>query len=222
MTTETVLIMMLVGVMLFLFIGMQLTMLREKKRTEAFRNFAEQRNFSYSHRDFGWPGLPSLEGLSLFSLGRYGQTVNVMTQRTEQYNVFIFDYTYKIGYGKRGSSSTQTVILFEAPGLDLPSFRLIPKTILHWIGKLLDRHEFDREMSPAFSRHYVLREEHNPDIRHLFNQRVRAFYDQHPGLTTEASEHLLLVYRAGKRLSLREMSDFIEEGFAVFNLFYEK
>ncbi|MBN2308656.1 MAG: hypothetical protein JXR94_06770 [Candidatus Hydrogenedentes bacterium] len=92
----------------------------------------------------------------------------------------------------------QTVGLFRAPELDLPRFLLRPETLRHKVIAPFKGNDIDFLESARFSRTYLLCGEDEPAVRALFSERVRAFFEKHPGRIAQGFANELIYYRPAR------------------------
>ena len=189
----------------------------EKKRTEALKGVAEELGFEFFPKDVGL--LRELEGFHLFTQGHSKRITNLMRGEAGGLAVEIFDYRYITGGGKSSQTWKQTVLCFRLDGPDLPSFSLRPENFFHRIGAWFGYQDINFEDYPGFSKSYLLRGPDEKEIRELFTDRVLAYYEGRPGLSTEGGGDRLLFYRHNKRVDPQKVHAFLEEGFQVLAVF---
>lgn len=164
-----------------------------QQRTKAIIAIADQLGFRFIGNDDGH--IPALAWhLDLCSKGRSRRVQNLIQRQQRGVEIWMFDYTYRVGSGKRSRTHTQTVVLLNDPEIVLPRFVLMPETLFHRLGGLFGYADIDFDDYPDFSKRYLLRGEAETDIRRLFNDRVIPFYQNHPGVNTEGSGNLALYY----------------------------
>lgn len=190
----------------------------EKKRSTALQAAAERMKFTFSRK--GDPDLlDRLTNFHLFSQGHSKKTTNVLTGKAGALDVAVFDYAYTTGGGKHSQHWRQTVIFFERDDMSLPKFTLRPENIFHKIGQVFGYKDIDFDSHPEFSKRYLLRGENEEAVRATFGDDARSFYESDLKLSTEAAGPQLIHYRAGKRVSPDEISEFIKQGVRVLTLF---
>jgi len=101
----------------------------------------------------------------------------------------------------------------------LPTFSLRPKKTVHRIAALLGYQDIVMGNHPEFTRNYLLRGPDVTAIRGLFYEGLVAFYDAHPGLSTEGRGDLLLYYRSARRVEPEALLEFLREGSKIVALF---
>ena len=195
-----------------------LAYLYERKRNEKLKVFAAMRGFNFYPKGEDTL-LTRLSNLSLFSQGRSRKIKNLADRREDKLEISYFDYQYTTGGGQHSSTSRQTVICFRSESLRLSSFSLRPENIFHKIGSTFGYQDIDFDASPVFSSQYLLRGKDEQAIRRAFNAGVLAFYERHKGVCTEGEGDQLIYYRPAKRVKPEELSNFLDEGMNVFELF---
>jgi hypothetical protein len=193
---------------------------RERKRTEALRQLAEEWQFDFTPKDDGGL-LNELAGWNsyLFSLGRGRAVYNVLRGRASGLEMAIFDYDYHTGGGKTRHDYCQTVVAFRFDGPPLPAFALRPENVWHKIGHQFGYQDIDFDGYPTFSSRYLLRGPNEAAVRAAFTDRVLSFYEGTQGLSAEAGGDWLLHYRHGRRVEAERIRPFLEEGFQVLAAF---
>jgi hypothetical protein len=192
--------------------------LMEKKRTEAFKQAAEELGFDFLPKGDGRL-MGELGRFHLFSQGHSRRLYNLLRGEASGLEVAIFDYSYTVGAGKHQQTWNQTVVCFHLPDADLPQFSLRPESIWHKIGQWFGYQDINFDSHPAFSKNYLLRGGDEEAIRELFTPDVLEFYEGQTGLSTEGGGSRLLYYRHGKRGDPKDARSLLEQGFKVLALF---
>ncbi len=190
----------------------------EKKRTEAMGMLADELGLTFYEDDS--LGLEeSLQDFYLFSQGHGCKVTNILQKAGDNLEITAFDYKYTTGSGKNSSTHRQTVILFSAQSLQLPSFTLRPEGFFHKIGAVFGFSDINFDENPAFSKAYLLKGENERKVRETFTSEVLDFFNTKDGISTEGAGHQLLFYTMNKRLDPDRIEGFIKEGLTVFNTF---
>jgi len=210
----------LIVVVLILLMGVvgYLAYLAEKKRTEAWRQTAEELGFDFQPIA-GNSILTRFPGFHLFSQGRNHTVKNLLQGKTADLEVAIFDYSYTTGSGKNRRTWQQTVVAFEFDEPRLPKFSIRPESIFHKIGQWLGYRDINFDTHPRFSRQYVLRAENEEAVREHFSDHVLEYYEATSGVCTEAAGNNLVHYRATTRQPPEKARELLEEGFEILALF---
>lgn len=203
----------LIGVVIYVIYSF----LRTQARANALRPVARQLGFTF------YPGeRPDPPDFPVLPAGRMGILANVMQGSYGSARVTIFDHQYRSGSHRTGTTHRQTMIGFEATGVDLPRFAL--RTRRGWGHRSAPfrrpPHEIVLENAPAFSKHYRLWGESPHPVRALFNSRVLEALHDCPGFEVEATPALCLVYRPRKRIRAGQLQDALEGANRLFSLFH--
>jgi hypothetical protein len=191
----------------------------EKKRTEELQRVANELAFEFL--PLGDASLTqSLGQFHLFSQGHGKRLWNLLRGTTHDLEVAIFDYRYTIGSGKHKQTRNHTVISFRFTGEPLPQFSLRPENFADKVGGWFGYQDIDFDTHPAFSKQYWLRGANEQAVRALFTTAVLEYFQQNPGLTTEASGNILLFYRHWSLLKPQEVRSFMEQGFGILTQFH--
>ena len=191
---------------------------RSYQRTEAIKSIAVQLAFHFIGQDSGQ--IPTLAWhLELCSKGRSRRVYNLIRGQYRDARVFMFDYSYRVGRGKRSHMHQQTVVLFDDPELTLPRFVLIPETIFHRLGGLFGNADIDFPDYPEFSKRYLLRGEDALMIRRWFTISTMRFYQDRPGVNTEGMGNLLLYCYFHRLCPPQEWSSFLDEALEAYGRF---
>jgi hypothetical protein len=188
------------------------------QRTKAFNQLAQIMNLTFSEKGDD-SVLNILGGFHLFSQGYSRKIANILTGNLNKIPVTIFEYRYTTGGGKSTKIWRQTVILLESDQLQLPSFVLRPENLLDKIENVFGHKDIDFEAYPNFSKHYLLRGNNEEAVRKIFTDPNIAYYEEHPGLSTEVDGNRLIFYRGSKVVPVNKIQSFMEQGYDIFTLF---
>ncbi|NQT63774.1 MAG: hypothetical protein HQ556_12500 [Candidatus Marinimicrobia bacterium] len=189
----------------------------EKKRTEALRAAAAEMRLEFSRLPDPQL-LPSLRAFPLFSQGHSKKAFNVMSGMADEIEITMFDYRYTTGGGKNQHTHNQTVVLLKSSFLEVPPFSLKPQNVLHNIGKAFGYQDIDFDSHPVFSEKYLLRSTDEPVVREFFTDDILEYYEQCPGLSTEAGGDRLIFFRASKKVKPEDLPNFLKDGFHIYTL----
>jgi hypothetical protein len=189
---------------------------QEKQRTADLQRVAEELGFEFLPKDDG-SFLSNRGSFPLFSQGHSKRLFNLMRGKTKNLTAAIFDYRYTVGSGKNSHTWQQTVAAFQVDSPPLPTFSLRPESVWHKIGALLGYQDINFPHAPVFSKSYLLRGSDETAIRNLFNDQVLLFFEANQGLSVEADQDWLLVYRPNNRAKPEAMRALLEEGLRVLD-----
>lgn len=163
------------------------------QRTKAIRAIAPQLGFEFlgSGKTF----VPAVAWkFALFSQGRSQNVENVVTGRMNGATIYLFDYSYRTGSGKKSNTHRHTVAFIQAENLRLPAFQLTPENFLHKVGHLFGHRDIDFENEPEFSKAYLLKGSDEDRVRQVFDYRVISFYNNQQRVCTEGLGNMVLYY----------------------------
>ena len=186
----------------------------EKKRTEAMTAACQAMGFAFEQLG-DVQALRTFGDLPVFDRGHSRKARNVMSGRTADRQVKLFDYAYTTGSGKNSHTHNQTVALFPDGASGLPDFELAPEHIFHKLGQVFGYQDIDFETSPEFSSRYLLRGTDEAAVRAAFAADTLAFFSQEQGWHVEVRNGHAGVYRADKRCKPEEAPAFLADALRV-------
>ena len=143
--------------------------------------------------------------------------------QTDDVSIYLFDYYFTTGSGKRRRNHRQTVACLSAPNLALPQFAMRPQgAILDAIGRSLGGQDIDFDSHPDFSRMFVLQGTDEMTIRDHFQPAVLEFFEQHAGISVEGLGNGLFFYRHNRRVPPDGMRELLSQAYEVFAIFSRK
>jgi hypothetical protein len=191
---------------------------KEKERTRVLQAAAAQLGWSFAAKA-PLNMLPGLDRLALFTQGHSGEIWNMIYGEAKGTKAAVFDYGYVTGYGKNRQTHYQSVVYLEPGSLSIPYFSLRPEGLFTKILTAFGYQDIDFGQRPEFSRQYILRGQDEPAIRRTFNDRLLAFYESYPGMSTDGGGNQLFIYRAGYRFQPLEIQSYVGLGLEVLDLF---
>lgn len=189
---------------------------KNQRRLKQIKADLEQQGYSISN---GPRDIDRLNSFAISQLGNYGNITSSINFQMNGALVNLFDYMSGT-YRRKNLTDmhTQTGLFFEAERLNLPAFLLRPKKLASKIKATTDQPDIDLTRHPAFSNSFALQGSDMERIQALFSGEVLDFLAQKPELCVEGQGQQLLVYRCHKVVSAKELTSFLEEGQAVYNL----
>ncbi len=168
--------------------------------------------------------LEKFQDLQLFSFGYKKRIRNMMSQKSKNAEVMIFEYKFRYKSGIYGSRKTEfhsySVIAFCSSELDLPNFQLRPETLFDKFSS-----DIDFDSHPDFSKTYLLKGKDKTAIRRIFSDHVLEYFEKNPVLYVQGRGNILFCYRESEifkfRLKPKNLRGFLEEGRGIFRLFTE-
>ncbi len=89
--------------------------------------------------------------------------------------------------------------------------------MFHKIGSAFGYQDIDFASHPTFSKQYLLRGSDEMAVRNTFSDDLLAYFEQRKGLSAEGDGDRLVFYRISKRVPPKDISSFMEQGFALFS-----
>lgn len=202
----------LIGLIIFL------ALRAERKRKEALMELAARMGFAHEHKPvFNTQGVYAQ--LRLFNRGRSKKIRNALMQSSDGRTLQFFDYQYTTGSGKNSTTTMQTVLMLQDANLSLPPFNMQPESFMHRAAKWFVGEDIDFEAHPEFSRKYFLKSDAEAEVRELFAGRLCQFFEQHLGWSVESDNGVLMVYKTGKRMRLKNYEGFMKEALTIIHAF---
>jgi len=210
----------------FLFIGcvgaavvfIAVSMLRAKRRTEAYRQVADDLGLSFLGKDNDLLG--RFSHLRLLTRGRSQCMKNVLTGNSGEIEINVGDYSYTAGSGKNSREYYQTVCILQSGGSDTPHCFLRPESrFFDFMGELFGGQDIDFDDDPEFSGAYVLQGESEDALRGLFEPSVRAWFVDRRGdnLHFEAYGDVLM-FHTSRRVPPERTRDLMQQALEIFKL----
>jgi hypothetical protein len=189
-----------------------------KKRAQALQALAAALSFTFTAKGNAVL-VGELSEFHLFSQGYRRRISNVLQGKFNLVPVTVMDYKYTTGGGKSAHTWVQTVLVFESDKLQLPRFVLRPENLFDKIESAFGYKDINFDTSPVFSKKYMLRGENEAAVRSAFNTGILQYYEQRPGLSTEADGRKLIYNRTSKVVPPDKIQAFLQEGYDAFDLF---
>jgi len=183
----------------------------DRKRALEFEQLSREMGFTFDANGGDLEGLFSKQVFRLFGYGHRKRIRNTLGGKRREVEVRLFEYTYTTGSGKNQSSSSQTVALYTLEGQALPDFEIKPEGLFDKLASKLGRVEIDFAEDAEFSNKFQLTSADETAVRSLFGMAVRGWFTVHRGISVEAADGRLLVYRRNKRVAPQNLRQFYEE-----------
>lgn len=207
-----------IAVVATIVVGAIFSLKREKARTAAWQQAARNIGFDFQGQ-IGLQEIRAYADLALFDLGHSREAKNVLTGRTGDNDVRVFDYQYSVGHGgpKSGSHTwQQTIALYPGAGHSLPDFHLIPENpITRWAEKHGAYRDIDFNARPVFSSRYLLCGPDETAIRAAFTDGRMAFFEQQPGWVVDVKAGNVGIHRTGTRVKPADVGTFLAQSHEV-------
>ena len=186
------------------------TIARERKRTDAMRQVADQLGIDFDPEARDMPPA-DLAQSHLFQLGRSRGAKNLLHTARRDREVALFDYSYVIRHGNSSTRYRQTVAAFPVRSGRLPAFQLRPEGLLHRIGELFGYQDIDFHEDYDFSAKFLVKGRDEEAVRGLLTDRRRRACLDAGNVCVEGNEGWLIVYRAHRRVPAEEIARFLDE-----------
>lgn len=210
-------IFMFVGIIALIVVIGIVTVIADRKRTEALQNVANELGLKFLPD--GDSGLFSaLSGFQLFNLGRLRVMSKLILGETDDVTIGIFDYKYTIRRGKKRRSRIATVASLQSKQLPPIQFTMRPEGFFDGIGGMMGFQDIDFASHPNFSKMYVLKGENEQAIRSRFKPTVLEYFESKPGLSVESGNGAIIIFRPRQRVGPDEIKTLLAEAYEVFGI----
>ncbi len=193
-----------------------LSILYERKRTEALAAAAKALGMDFCQETEAVPVLTSIRRLRLFQRGRRRKFSNVLHGDRDGLRLAIFGYQFTTGSGKNQTTHRQTVFAVEAADLDSPAFEVRPEHVFHKIGQLMGYQDIDFPNDPEFSKKYIVRGENEGAVRDFLTPERIQVISRLGKVSVEGEGNRFVMYRARKRIKPETVKEFFDEGIQLY------
>jgi hypothetical protein len=189
-----------------------------KRRLQEMEFVATKLNSSFRLKDdFGLRNM--LMDFKLFRTGGSKGITNIIWNKSEELEWYVFDYKYVISTGNSARRISQTVFFMDSKKLGLPEFSMKPENLLHRIGTWLGWDDIDFMEYPKFSDQYFLKGENESFIRKSFDEGVLKLFSIEKGWWMEGLGYYLILYKKNKKLKTYQIVDFHKKMLYLYDLF---
>ena len=189
----------------------------ELKRTKELAAYCLKQGFQFL-KDSN-PSLRFIDQFYLSSIGHSKVIKNHITGRYKDFDLDCFDYFYTTGSGKHSTQHQQSVLILKADGIRVPPILLKPEGFWDHVAQFFGAQDINFPQSPEFSSKYVLKGQHEAEVRAYMTPRILQYFTDHPGLCVEARDHEVLYYHPNKRLSPEKLNEFFDQGTDIARVF---
>jgi len=187
----------------------------EQERAKEYAAAAAKLSLDYS-ADGNPVLLASLEEFPLFQTG-YAQKLRYLIHgRTQDLDVFIFDFQYTTGGGEASAITRQTVICLDSLHLNLPHFQIRPRQMRDRLAKLVGLRTIDFAEYPEFANAFVVTGDDEETIRQVISPEVMDELQETPGMHLMGGGTRIVFYRPTVRSRGYQIRPFLEEAFQVY------
>ena len=194
--------------------------LSSKRRTEAFKEEAEQMGLQFVDNPDGQI-YEHFSSFKLFNLGRARRMSNLVEGDSGDVKISIFDYRFTTGSGKNSSTHNQTIIALQSSQLSCPDFTMRPEGFFDKIGSVMGFQDLNFDSHPEFSKLFVLKGPDENAIRSFFTPTVLEFFENHPKDSLEARDDMMFFYRNRTRREPEELKDLLSQAYEAFGVLTE-
>jgi len=187
-------------------------------RATALRETATRLGWSF-REEVPFDKAPNLDRFELFRIGHSKKLRNLMTSPAGDPRAVLFEYAYTTSSGKSQQTFRQTIFYATSDALTLPSFSLRPENFLHRIAGAFGYKDIDLDSRPEFSRMFLLRGDHEAQVRAVFTDPVAEFLEGHGGMCVAGEGHEVLFWRPGRVAKPEDLEPFIADGFELARRF---
>lgn len=217
---KTILVVVLCGLIFVFVIGIIILFWWfAKKRTQKLQALATQMGLNFRARPV--PGDENLlNGTYLIQNHGGARAIgNIMELRRGQDQVFIFDYTYHIGFGQKRRTLHQTLYYVASPRLSLPPFLLRQESWGEKLTQWLGAKDINFPENPTFSSKFILQGQDEASIRRVFTPGVQQQCLTQPRMYMEGRADRLFFFIPAKTLSPDDLQAFLNAGHAMVDQF---
>ncbi len=218
---ELTIFLIIIGVAALAVISIIGVVILDKRRTESLQTAAEEMGLVFQPQgDAALQG--HLAGFQLFNQGRGRKLRNLVIGDAGEIVIAIFDYQYTVGGGKNSQTWRQTVASLQSAALQLPAFTMRPESLFDRLGAVFGSQDIDIETDPVFSRMFVLKSDHENQVRKLFDESLLDFFKRKQGISVEATTGQLIMYYSAKRVKPHLLKSFLQEAYEVYGLLVDR
>lgn len=196
---------------------------RDRKRTAAVTQVAQQLGFTFEDRKPSDTGQFADLRTVLFRRGSGRSFRNIMTGSSDDMRISLFDYSFAEGAAGSSTSLQQTVAAYSKTGLTLPEFELAPFDIAQKIDSALGNKGLRFDSHPEFSKRYQLQAADEAATRALFTPALLSYLeglDSPKKWRLEGMGETVTVYRLRKRVNPADLRNFLDETKAIADSFF--
>lgn len=187
----------------------------EKQRGASFETQAKEMGLTFAHE----PDKTLVKRYSHFgflSEGRYGLINNLIEGDTGEVALQIFDYSYRIGSGRKDSKRKQTVVSLKSSQLNIPNLTIHPKGYFRQTSSMAHQ-DIQIASHPTFSEMFVLNSDDEQVVRNFLKPAALEYFENHR-IWLEASGDTFIIYKLGHRIKPDEIENFLSQAYDVYNV----
>ncbi len=185
-------------------------------RTASIKNLASYLGISYQDQNDSLVKL--LNDFKLFSVGYNKKIYNQLHFVHDDFDLFLFDYSYVVSSGNATMKFKQTVLFINSKELGLPQFRMRPEGIWLRFGQWLNlKRDIDFDDYPEYSKQYFLTGPYEDFIRYTFKKEgILEFFTKEKNWSMEGMNYFFIFYKDKKIIRVDHLKKFIAKGIQLF------
>jgi len=199
---------------MFKFIGR-----KKRKRQAELKQLAQKLDLSFEEKE-QFSSLKLLSDFRLFKIGHSRKITNILSQKTNdnEESIQLFDYLYVIQSGNTPIIFQQTVLFINSKQLDLPHFRLSPKSKFRkWAERIkLIRPKETPITNDRFDEQFHIKSKEQERVAQSVNQKLLYILNHQGNISVEGINYYLVVYKNKKLLKAQEAQQLYNIGLAIY------
>ena len=206
------------GIGILVVAGIAIASWTQKKRKEAWQRVAEELGLPFV--DTSNDVLGKCAAMKIFNTGSGRRFYNAIEGDTGDTKITIGDYRFTTGSGKNRTTHVHTRCVLQSAKMRVTHCYLRPENaFFDKLGALMGGQDINFDDDPAFSGGYVLQGDHEPAVRNLFDENVRAWFAERRGrrFYFEANGDKL-VFHYGRRRKPEEAGQMMQEALEIMGL----
>jgi hypothetical protein len=206
------------GIGLLVVGGIAVSSWSQKKRKEAWQRVAEELGLPFVDKNNDVLG--KCAAMKVFQRGSGRRFYNALEGDAGDTKITIGDYRFTTGSGKNRTTHVQTRCVLQSATMQVAHCYLRPENaIFDKLGAMMGGQDINFADDPEFSGGYVLQGDHEPAVRNLFDDHVRAWFAERRGrrFHFEANGDRL-VFHYGKKRKPEEAGQMMQEALEIMSL----
>jgi hypothetical protein len=203
-----------VGVVLWLYVN------GNRRRRQAWAQLGASLGLQFAGDDDSL--LLECTGFSLFERSHARRIRNLLRGRSGRIRIALGEFHYD-SERSRGTPRYFTVCVLERDGMQLPHSRLRPERWgLDALGQLLGGKDIDFEDDPDFSRAYVLQGVSVPEVRGLYDARIRRWFTERKRLGMRIETFGTKMVLSVPKVDLEKARELLDQGLDLMMIWGER
>jgi hypothetical protein len=158
-------------------------------------------------------------GFNLFSQGIGKEIMNEMWGDYNDIKASAFGYQFILNSQTESDSITykQTVLSIDVEQKNVPDFELVPVHFMHKIGRKLGFKDVKLPSHSEFSDQFLLTGDNEESVQQFFSSDIVEMLKNKQDISMEFKSNRLLIYRSSVLCKPGMVSQFLEEGRAIYH-----